>query len=298
MRSTARAWPAAVVVWGVAASACTVTVDSHSEILREEKQFKVAGTPTLRLTTFDGAIEIQGWDKPHVVVEIEKRGGSRQALDDLEVKTQQNGDVIELEVKRPRAESFRGIGLHRAAYARLIVSVPRRANIDARSGDGSIKIERVDGKLVLRTSDGSIRASDITGELSLDTNDGSVTVENAQGRLLVDTGDGSVNVTGRLATVKLHTGDGSVVYRAEPGSAMADDWEITTGDGTVSVYLPAGFGADVDAHTGDGSIRSDIDGLESPARESARRTLKGKIGEGGKLLRIRTGDGTIRLRTN
>lgn len=298
MKCAARSLPAAVVVWGLAASACTVTVDSHSEILREEKQFKVSGTPTVRLTTFDGSIEIQGWDKPHVVVEIEKRGGSRQALDDLEVKTQQNGDVIELEVKRPRAESFRGIGLHRAAFARLIVSVPRRANIDARSGDGSIKVERVTGKLELKTSDGSIRASDVAGELSLDTNDGSVTVENAEGRLVVDTGDGSVNVTGKLAAIKLHTGDGSVVYRAAVGSAMTDDWEITTGDGTVSVYLPPGFGADVDAHTGDGSIRSEIDGLESPTRESARRSLKGKIGEGGKRLRIRTGDGGIRLRTN
>ena len=285
-------------MWGVAASACTVTVDSHSEILREEKQFKVAGTPTVRLTTFDGSIEIQGWDKAHVAVEIEKRGSSRQALDELEVKTQQTGDVIELEVKRPRSESFRGIGLHRAATARLIVSVPRSANINARSGDGSIRVERVTGKLELRTGDGSIRASDIAGELSLDTNDGSVTVENAEGKLVVDTSDGSVDVTGKLAAVKLHTGDGSVVYRAEPGSAMSDNWEITTGDGTVSVYLPAGFGADVDAHTGDGAIRSEIDGLDAPTRDSARRSLKGKIGDGGKLLRIRTGDGSIRLRTN
>lgn len=286
------------VVLGVAATGCTVTVDSHSEIQREEKQFKVAGIPTVRLTTFDGGIEIQGWDKPHVLVEIEKRGGSREAIDALEVKTQQSGDTIELEVKRPRSESFRGIGLHRTAYAKLIVSVPYKANIDARSGDGAIRIERVTGTLALRTSDGSIRATDVAGELSLDTNDGSVTVDKAEGRLLVDTGDGSVNVAGRLAAVKLHTGDGAVVYRAEDGSSMADNWDITTGDGTVSVYLPRDFGAELDAHTGDGTIRSEIDGLESRSRESARRTLRGKIGDGGKLLRIRTGDGSIRLRTN
>lgn len=287
----------AVVVCGVAASACTV-VDSHSEVVREEKVFKVTGTPSLKLTTFDGAIEIQGWEKPQVVVEIEKRGGSREALDALEVVSHQTGNVIELEVKRPRAESFRGIGLHQAAYARLIVSVPRDANINARSGDGSIKIERVNGKLELRTADGSIRASEVTGELSLDTSDGSVAVERAEGKLFVDTSDGSVDVAGKFASVKLHTGDGSVVYRAEPGSAMSDDWDITTGDGTVSVYLPPDFGAELDAHTGDGAIRSEIDGIESRSRESARRTLRGKIGVGGKTLRIRTGDGSIRLRTN
>jgi DUF4097 and DUF4098 domain-containing protein YvlB len=288
----------AVVTWGVIASACTVTVDSHSEVLREEKVFKVTGTPSLKLTTFDGAIEIQGWEKPHVVVEIEKRGGSREALDALEVVSQQSGDTIELEVKRPRTESFRGIGLHQSAYARLIVSVPRDANINARSGDGSIKIERVNGKLELRTADGSIRASEVSGELSLDTSDGSVAVDRAEGKLFVDTSDGSVDVAGKFASVKLHTGDGSVVYRAEPGSAMADNWEITTGDGTVSVYLPQEFGAELDAHTGDGSIRSEVDGLPARPHDGSRRSLKGKIGTGGKLLRIRTGDGSIRLRTN
>lgn len=288
----------AVVVWGVAASACTVTVDSHSEVQREEKVFKVTGTPSVRLTTFDGSIEIQGWEKPDVVVEIEKRGGTREALDALEVVTQQSGNVIELEVKRPRTETFRGIGLHRAAYARLIVSVPRAANINAKSGDGSIRIERVNGKLELKTADGSIRASQVGGELSFDTSDGSVTVDRAEGRLFVDTSDGSVDVGGTFASVKLHTGDGSVVYRAEPGSAMADDWEITTGDGTVAVYLPPDFGAELDAHTGDGSIRSDVDGMTARAHEGARRTLKGRIGAGGKLLRIRTGDGSIKLRTN
>ncbi|HXG72290.1 MAG TPA: hypothetical protein VNJ04_16895 [Gemmatimonadaceae bacterium] len=41
--------------------------------------------------------------------------------------------------------------------------------------------------------------------------------------------------------MKLHTGDGSVVYRAEPDSSMTDNWDITTGDGSVSIYLPPGL---------------------------------------------------------
>ena len=40
---------------------------------------------------------------------------------------------------------------------------------------------------------------------------------------------------------------------------MTDDWDISTGDGGVSLYLPTGFGAELDAHTGDGSIRNDLD---------------------------------------
>ena len=40
---------------------------------------------------------------------------------------------------------------------------------------------------------------------------------------------------------------------------MSDDWEITTGDGGVTLYLPKDFDADLDAHTGDGAIRNELD---------------------------------------
>ena len=72
-----------------------------------------------------------------------------------------------------------------------------------------------------------------------------------------------MNVTGKLTGVRLHTGDGSIVYRAQPGTAMAEDWEITTGDGGVSLYLPSDFSAELDAHTGDG--RSATISASSPA---------------------------------
>ena len=292
---------APVLALATLGSACVVSVDSQGQIVRDEKRFKLAGVtgiPDIHLTTFDGAIEIQAWDKPEVAIDVEKRGATREVVDSLEIKSSQEGNRIELEVKRPRTESFSGFGFHQSASARLIVSVPRDVNVTARSGDGSITIERVNGRLELRTGDGSIRASDVGGELVLDTGDGSVTVDGARGRLDVDTGDGGVNVTGRLTSVKLHTGDGSIVYRAEPGSEMSENWDITTGDGGVTLYLPSGFGADIDAHTGDGSIRNDLDvvgGTETEEGES-RRTLRGRLGGGGKQIRVRTGDGTIRLR--
>jgi hypothetical protein len=292
--------PAAVVL-GVVSTGCTVTVDSHSEIFREEKRFPVSGLTDVRVTTFDGAIQVQSWDKPEVLIEVEKRGPSKNAVEGVEVIATQKGNVIELEVKRPRSESFSGIGIHRTAYARLSVWVPKATNIRARSGDGAITIERVDGRLELRTGDGSIRATDVSGEMTFDTADGSISVDGARGRLSVDTGDGSVSVRGTLGAVKLHTGDGSVTYHAEPGTTMSEPWEITTGDGTVALYLPAEFGAEIDAHTGDGSIVNEL-AVEGPEAEGPKprrtRTLKTRLGAGGQPLRVRSGDGSIRLKMN
>jgi DUF4097 and DUF4098 domain-containing protein YvlB len=281
--------PAALALSCVVASsfsaACTVRLDSQSQIVREEKRFTVKGRPVVRATTFDGSIQIQSWDKSEVLVEIEKRGATREAVDALVVKATQKGDTLKV------------FGLSITPTARLTVWLPKQADVRARSGDGSITMDRVTGRIDLHTGDGSIRANDIGGDMTISTGDGSVTVEGAEGRLTLDTGDGGVNVTGNLSGLRFHTGDGSIVYRAQPGTTMSEDWDITTGDGGVSLYLPAEFGAELDAHTGDGAIRNDLDVSSTGSAEVSRRTVRGRIGAGGRQLRIRTGDGSIRLRT-
>jgi hypothetical protein len=83
---------------------------------------------------------------------------------------------------------------------------------------------------------------------------------------------------------------------------MRDDWSVRTGDGSVVVELPDGFAAEIDAETQDGAVRSELDvmGSSAPAdgRRESRRILKGKLGAGGKVLKLRTGDGSIRLRAS
>jgi len=294
MKSVLPAISAAILL-PLALGGCVV-VDSHGHIARDERRFTVAGTPELKLTTFDGSIEIRSSsDAKTVVVEIEKRGPTKDAIDELKIETKQDGDRIEVEVKRP-SRDVAIIGFGRISpTAKLIVTIPRDGHITARSGDGSIRVERVRGRVDLRTGDGSVRATGVGGALTIATGDGSVTVDDVEGDLDIDTGDGSVSVAGRLGSVKLHTGDGSITFRAESGTTMKDDWSVTTGDGGVAIFLPSDFGAQLDAHTGDGSIRNDLK-IDNKSVDENRRSLRGTLGTGGKTLRIRTGDGGIRLK--
>lgn len=291
--------PAAVLAATLPLAFGCVVVDSQGHIVREDKRFTVPGTPELRLSTFDGSIEIRSGDTKSVLVEIEKRGPTKEAIDKLIVESKQEGNRIEVSVKRPPGEIVvLGIG-RMSSTAKLIVTMPREGQVLAKSGDGSIRIEGVHGRLELRTGDGSIRAMDVGGQLVLATGDGSVTVDNAEGELDVDTGDGSVSLSGKLDVVKVHTGDGSITFRVESGTSMKGDWSMTTGDGGIALYLPPDFAAELDAHTGDGAIRNDLEiaGDRSDG-ERTRRTLKGKLGAGGRTLRIRTGDGTVRLKSS
>jgi len=159
---------------------------------------------------------------------------------------------------------------------------------------------------VLRTSDGSVTATRLGGDIQIRSGDGSIRVDNATGKLDLETDDGSVGVEARPSVLHLKTGDGSVRVTLEPETVMTDNWDITTSDGNVTVTLPGLFNAEVDAETSDGSVRTNHplldsdrderrDGEGSDERRERRRTLRSKVGDGGKVLKIRTGDGTIRI---
>jgi DUF4097 and DUF4098 domain-containing protein YvlB len=281
-----------------------VVVDSQAHITREEKRFTVSGVPELTLATFDGSIDLRTGDTSTVIVEIEKRGPTQEGVDQLRVETKQDGNRITVEVKRPSREVvFFGIGS--SPTASLKVTLPREANVTARSGDGSISIEDVHGRLELRSGDGSIRGRSVSGQMTFVTGDGSVTLDSANGTIDGETGDGSVSVSGTLTAVKLRTGDGSITFHADAGTKMSDDWSFTTGDGSVAVDLPSDFAAELDAHTGDGSIRNELSvaaeaGDDSKHHDSDedRRSLRTRLGAGGKTLKIRTGDGSIKLKAS
>src|SRR5689334_16427617 len=124
------------------AQGCIVTLDSQSEIVREERRFAIKDTPTVQVSTYDGAIDIQSWDKPEVMVEIEKRGPTRESVNELQIKSSQDGDTITLDIPKP-ATSFHPSGMRQSPTARLIVWLPGKSNVTARRRDGSIMLHHV-----------------------------------------------------------------------------------------------------------------------------------------------------------
>jgi len=246
---------------------------------RDEKRFTVSGTPDVTVGTFDGSIEIRPWDKPEVEVVIEKHGKSKAATDAIEVHAEHDGNRVTVEARLADAHGH-GFGIHfnDSRSAKLIVSLPQASNVLAKSGDGKIDIERIDGRVQLQSGDGSIRAADIAGDLD------------------VHTGDGSITVAGKLASLRAHSGDGSVRIHVSEGSTPSSDWDISTGDGSVTLEIPDGFAAELDAHTGDGGISMQDVTLSNVTGRIGNSSLRGRLGNGGHNVRVRTGDGSITLK--
>ena len=276
---TGLALPAALAVLLVAPGCVDIVgADLNKYVESDEKHFAVSGKPDVAVTTFDGAIEIRPWDKAEVQVVVEKRGRDKDDVAAIEVKTEQHGDRIEINVTEPKRDHV-GLNFHfNNRSAKLIVSVPASSDVTARSGDGSIDIERVSGHVRLRSGDGSIRGRMLGGDVE------------------ANTGDGSIRLDGALTSVRVHTGDGSVTIHADAGSSTDADWDIVTGDGSVTLEVPDGFGAELDAHTGDGGIRTHDLTLSNVNGSTGKNSLRGRLGDGGRTVRVRTGDGSITLK--
>jgi hypothetical protein len=100
-------------------------------------------------------------------------------------------------------------------------------------------------------------------------------------------------VTGRFDALDVQTGDGRVEADVRPGSTLVSDWTLRTGDGRLSVRMPADLSAELDVHSGDGGIEVDVP-VTITGRASERH-VRGRLNAGGKLLSISTGDGSVRL---
>jgi hypothetical protein len=284
-------------------AACVINVGADDVVVREEKRFSVIGRPEVTLDTFDGSIQVRSWDRDEVFVEIDKRGPDREAIDAITVEASQEGSRIRVQARGPRVtRHFVGIGNVSSPSASFLVSVPRQLTLNVRTADGSIAVAQVNGVVDVRSADGSITGDDLTGEISMSTEDGSVRVTDAEGSVVLNSGDGSIQVTGRLDTLRVRTGDGSVVIEAAEGSTMKSDWDVTTGDGSIVFRVPGGFNAEIDAHSDDGSVRAEQSlraeasgSLERVQREDGRESLRGRLGSGGHAVKLRSGDGSIRV---
>jgi len=234
------------------------------------KRFEVTAKPELRVETDDGRVTLKAGTGSAIETRVTTKGWTI-GENGVRVNARQSGNRVEIDVRVPREHFSFG-----DRWAHVEVIVPPELRAEVHTGDGHITVQGVRGNLRLNTGDGGIDCDDIGGSVE------------------ARTGDGAIKVNGRFDSLDLRTNDGSVNADAAPGSKMAGPWRIHTGDGGVTVRLPQGFAADLNAQTGDGHISVDMP-LVTNSMKTSENTVKGQLNGGGPTLRIETGDGSIRI---
>jgi hypothetical protein len=270
------------------------------------KSYEIPGRAQVRVTSNDAAVQMYTGESKQVEFRVYYDGYELNRT--LHIDSRQDGDSVQINA---RVSGHWGFSWGKGRKVRIEVHMPKDADLQVETGDGSVDTQAINGRLRIRTGDGAVRAQAVSGDVDIDTGDGGVTLDGAKGNIRLHTGDGHIDahnldgkvdassgdghikIAGRLDALNVKTGDGSIDARLQPGSKIQSTWTIRTGDGSVDVVLPADLQANIDASTNDGHISLGIPVTVEGTFSNSQ--IHGKMNGGGQTLTIHTGDGSIRL---
>jgi DUF4097 and DUF4098 domain-containing protein YvlB len=261
----------------------------------------------LSVETFNGSVEVSGWDQETVDVSGSKYGPTQEAADALKVAIDNSPDAVSIRVTRPSdGRGNRG--------ARFVVKIPRAANVDhiftsngsirtldgsgparLRTSNGMIRVEALRGSLDAQTSNGAVELIDIDGDVKAHSSNGHIHAEGMRGGLEAGTSNGGINA--RLAQVpagrpvRLETTNSSVELSLPAN--FDSDIHASSSNGGIALHMSHQANAHVAARTTNSSISSDFE--VRMQGEFSKNRLEGDIGTGGRLIDLSTSNGSIRL---
>lgn len=252
---------AAALVISASASAATLT-ETVDRTIDVKPGAKVA------LTNVNGSITISAWDQPRVRVVAKKevegdRKDAQEAMKELRVDLQPRDGGLVVTTHYPReGEGIAGFfdwitGDRIQASVIYELTVPRSMSLDIENTNGNIHLSDITGRLELDTTNGRIEATRCAGTIDASTTNGAIRAE---------------------------------LVRVTPGQPNT----LTTTNGRIVLAVPENLAAEVDAGTTNGAIKTDI---PVTTRHAGENRLRGTINGGGALLKLRTTNGGIEIRT-
>ena len=259
--------------------------------------------------SFNGPIEVVGWDQNSVEVNGTKHASFREALNDIKVDVDATAGAV-------RIHASRSDGFHHGGV-RFSIRVPRKTILELiASSNGRIDVDGVEGNVRLRTSNGGIRVQRLKGDLEAETSNGTIETQDLSGNANVHTSNGAVRgdasagsfqaVTsnGRIEVrlidpaasgpVRLHSSNGHIELSLD--GKQLPEVRASTSNSSILLRLPATASARVRAYTSHSPVTSEFDGLRPDfERHRTRSELEGTIGHGGPLIDLESSNGSIKI---
>lgn len=175
----------------------------------------------------------------------------------------------------------------------VTIRIPAGVRVQAQTGNGDVEVTNAGADAIASSGNGEVEVNGVAGELTAASGNGRVTVENARGPVRASSGNGDITVRTAVGPVTASSGNGDL-YVTMDTLRGTEDMEFTTGNGRIVLTIPANFSGEIDASTGNGSVVTDFP-IQVTGRISRTR-VRGTIGEGGRRVRLVSGNGSIELR--
>jgi len=265
-----------------------------SESAHSEYSFRIDPPEGRHMTIHNanGKTRVVGEERDDIEVFVEKRArgetpeAANEVLDEIELLSHEVAGHLEIEVEAPRRWKRHG-------STDLVIHVPQDIEVAVVSANGRVGIEGLRSPVHARSSNGPITISDIIGDVQVFTSNAKVTCNCTSGCLKARSSNGKILLDQHRGSVDASTSNGIIqVILSEIG---AEGVALATSNGRVILELPEGADCDVDIRVENGVIRNSLE-IEQAAADDRSGRLRGRLGQGGVPIRLRTSNGTVSLR--
>ncbi len=287
---------------------CDIDDFVGSEKFRSDFHYTLKPTQRLSIESFNGEVEIAGWDEPSIEVTGVKYASTEASLDAIKIDVRESPAVTEIRTTRPNM-------MHGNQGARFLIRAPRATLIDqAVSSNGAIRIHDMTASARIHTSNGAVRVENVQGGVEAETSNGGIQIDSVTGKLRLHTSNGQIRASEITGACDAETSNGQVVLRyseapngpshvhTSNGSVDVsmrrppkDGLRAETSNGSITVELPANVAAHLNAGTSGGGINSEFD-VTGHFESGEKHHVEGDIGGGGPVLELHTNNGGIHVR--
>jgi len=230
--------------------------------------------PLVVIETFNGQVTVRTGEPGRVDATVEVTGvGPTQA--EAEADRANVATTLEQEAGRVRLRAVYGPNPaspgNRGASA--TVTVPPGSELDIRTSNGAVTVDRVGAALRAATSNGAVTVAGSSGDTVVETSNGEVRLTAATGMIDVRSSNAGVTVEATDAVVAVDTSSGAVRFA---GSLAPGDSSFVTSNGAVDLVLPTDASFALDASTSNGDITVGYPLASSGAASAAR--VQGTVG--------------------
>lgn len=244
---------------------------THLDIETDRGRIEVIAAGDGRIEV-DGMVTVRaGWNVPANAMELARAVAANPPIEE-------QGHTVRIRIPSDGAS-------RRALTLSYRVHVPAGTTVRSVSSSGATSVRGVKGRVTVRTQSGAIALAALAD----------VDVASGSGAITVDGVSASLRAESRSSAFRLQDVHGALTVATQSGrveaSGVPGPWTISTGSGSVHLRI-SGPGCVLDASSRSGSIHVDpaiVDGTVE------KRRIKGRVGEGGPPVEVRTGSGAIHV---
>jgi len=297
---------AALVAGSLCLTSCFVGVGDWQRFSKDfHYSYPLKAGGRVEVETFNGSVDVSGWDQDTVDISGTKYGPTQAEADDLKIEIDNRPDSVSIRVPRPAMR-------RNNQGAKFEIKVPRNTGLGRiTTSNGSIRTMDGSGPARLRTSNSSIHVADLQGSVVAETSNGSIELMGVEGDATAHTSNSRIHAERVNGSLEAVTSNGSVQgivtrpdrsVRVETSNSGVDlslpqrfngDVRVSTNNGGITLRMPESTNARVLARTSNASITTDFE--VRTQGEINRNHLEGVIGAGGPLIDLSTSNSGIRL---